>query len=332
MTEPDDPTSELPDVPSSSEEVPERANDSTPGTDEPERLPEPRAAADVEVHEAAPAPHAARFQFLFGALAAVAIVAIGAVVFALTTDSSRQGSETVKNWSSWKPADDSIDKGAEEIAAHVAPRYKMNGGVQLVAVDGGPLTWNDPTAGPVPMKVALREPADAGGEIVFPKGDGVLYRLCGLGKNCSFDRGKPSAGRALLLNREALELALYSFRYLDDVDQVVVFLPPIREIVDQKSGKRVELPTPQPQALHFERKDVEALLNRPLSATVSPSVPTIQSITRSPDAGRVQSLTTPNRYDWTLEPANGEAQIFVVLEPMSSLLTSKSSTGSGSTG
>lgn len=329
MNDADDPTSELPDVPSSSEEVPARADDGAPEAPEPDRLPEPRPAAEVEVHEAAPAPHAARFQFLFGALAAVAIVAIGAVVFALTTSSPDSGSETVKNWSSWKPADDSIDKGADEIAAHVAPRYKMTGGVQLVAVDGGPLTWNDPTAGPVPMKVALREPADAGGEIVFPKGDGVLYRLCGLGKNCSFDRGKPSEGRALLLYREALELALYSFRYLDDVEQVVVFLPPARDKIDQKTGKRVEFPTPLPQALHFERADVKSLLDRPLSATVTPTVPTIQSITRSPDAARIQSITVPNRYGWTLEPANGQAQIFVVLEPIGTALPS---TTGGSTG
>jgi hypothetical protein len=43
--------------------------------------------------------------------------------------------------------------------------------------------------------------------------------------NCQIDAGKPSKERMLLLRREGLELALYSFRYLKDVKQVVVLIP-----------------------------------------------------------------------------------------------------------
>ena len=38
--------------------------------------------------------------------------------------------------------------------------------------------------------------------------------------------GSPSVARGAVLRREALELALYSFRYLDNTDSVVAFFPP----------------------------------------------------------------------------------------------------------
>ena len=38
--------------------------------------------------------------------------------------------------------------------------------------------------------------------------------------------GKPSQERLKVLHREALELALYTFRYLPDVEGVVTLLPP----------------------------------------------------------------------------------------------------------
>ena len=52
------------------------------------------------------------------------------------------------------------------------------------------------------------------------------YRLCGSGDNCSIAIGTPSPSELQLLRREALELSLYTFKYVKDVDSVVVFLPP----------------------------------------------------------------------------------------------------------
>ncbi len=56
-------------------------------------------------------------------------------------------------------------------------------------------------------------------------GPGVLYQLNGLGPNGSIMGGKPSRARLKLVHREALELALYTFRYLPDVEMVVTLLP-----------------------------------------------------------------------------------------------------------
>ena len=47
-----------------------------------------------------------------------------------------------------------------------------------------------------------------------------------MGDKCSIGTGKPSEERTLLLRREALELALYTFRYAKDVKQVIAILPP----------------------------------------------------------------------------------------------------------
>ena len=71
----------------------------------------------------------------------------------------------------------------------------------------------------------MRKSAEEGGAIQVHDEKGVLYQMCGLGVNCQIDSGKPSNERMLLLRREGLELALYSFRYLKDVKQVVVLIP-----------------------------------------------------------------------------------------------------------
>ena len=48
----------------------------------------------------------------------------------------------------------------------------------------------------------------------------------GSGANCSIKGGTASTARHALLRREALELALYTFKYVHDIDSVSVFLPP----------------------------------------------------------------------------------------------------------
>ena len=54
----------------------------------------------------------------------------------------------------------------------------------------------------------------------------LTYALCGLGTACSIATGKPSVERAALVRREALELALYTFKYIPNIKSVVAFMPP----------------------------------------------------------------------------------------------------------
>ena len=53
-----------------------------------------------------------------------------------------------------------------------------------------------------------------------------MYSLCGLGTSCSIATGKASVERGELVRREILELALYTFKYVGGVKNVIAFMPP----------------------------------------------------------------------------------------------------------
>jgi hypothetical protein len=245
---------------------------------------------------------APRFQFLLGALLAVGAAAIVFAVALLVHDDSKPAATSQLSgpaWSTWHPAPGGAD-GPTQIADHVGHEYRLPGGKQLVAVTGGPLE----IAG-LPVTVAVRQSAAQGGDIKLFDGTGVLYRLCGLGPKCAIAEGKASTKRHLLLRREALELALYSFRYLSGVDEAVVFLPP----------RKGQDPS---QALFFRRSDtdLQSAMARPLSATLVHDTPSVAGVTRSPDAQLVQTITTNKLFSFSFTQANQDARAFLVLDPL----------------
>lgn len=242
-------------------------------------------------------PHAKRFQIFTGILLALAIAAIAGALLVAAGDSGSTSTET-SAWSAFKPSSDGLDTGAGEIADYVGRQYRLPTGQQIVAVTGGPLQIGD-----LPLRIAVRHSAADGGAIDLVGGKGVLYRLCGLGPKCAIASGKTSSERGLLLYRESLELALYSFHDLKDVDNVVVFQPP----------KKGEEPT---IALHFRRGDVAGQLARPLRATLPNPVPTPDTIDQSPDTPFVQALTFGNVFKFSLTQANQDTSAFLVLDPV----------------
>jgi hypothetical protein len=235
-------------------------------------------------------PFAPRFQFLTGALVAVGVAAlVGIAVLVIGPSTATPGPA----WSPWKPSQNGV-VGANEIATHIASGYR-DGGEQLVKIEANELSFKG-----VPLTVALRQAPEKGGDIQVHDDKGVLYQLCGLGPNCSIDHGKPSRARMFLLRREALELALYSFRYLD-VKQVVVLIPP-------PPGRA------QTIAQYFRRNDVQAELDRPLTASLAPRAPSIKTVTLSPDAGLVKQATDAT-YLFTLMGSSFNDKGFLVLDP-----------------
>ena len=265
--------------------------DEPPPTDaDPPTTPAPSLA--LEPHERREPPHAARFQFILGALLAVGVVAIIALIYAVGVGGGNSD-DGLASWSPWRPTADGT-QGAQQIADHVGPEYRLAGGDQLALVTGGDLEIAD-----LPMRVAMR---DSEGGVSLVEGDAVLYRLCGLGPKCSIAKGKPSRSRHLLLRREALELSLYSFRYLRGIDQVVVFMPPP--------------PGEDPnQALFFRRSDVASSLDAPLRTTLPVPPPTVKTVRRAPDAGLVNRLTTRGLFSFSLTQGNQDANVFLVLQP-----------------
>jgi hypothetical protein len=222
-----------------------------------------------------------------------------AFVFVATSDDPTATTDT---WASFKPSSDGLETGTREIAEYVGRQYRMPTGEQLVAVTGGPLEF-PVNQQDLPMKIAVRESVADGGDISILDGKGVLYRMCGLGEKCSIAKGKPTNERALLLRREALELALYSFHDLKDIDSVVVFMPPAK-------GEDPSI------ALHFRRGEVAGQLARPLKATLPLPAPNPDTIATAPNTPAVQQLTFANLFKFSLTTGNQDANVFLVLDPL----------------
>ena len=273
----------------------------TPSTGQTLTEPPPPRGMGPIVH-----PAAGRFRLISAVLAVVGVLAL---IFAGGIASNKSSVVQSSAWSAWAPSTDTAD-AAQQIADHVGPQYKNTDGKQLVAVTGGPLKVAD-----LPVRIAIRG-ANGGDNVEIVQGSGVLYTLCGLGQHCSIATGKPSTQRMLLLRREALELALYTFKYVADTDNVVVLMPP-------RPGERnIALPTGkatttgnQGTALLFQKKDYQAQLDQSLTATLPDQVPTIAQMPSAPEASEVETLT--NEAMFLVSIVQGQdASAYLVLDPL----------------
>lgn len=254
--------------------------------------PEPIDAGAAEVGRPLPFdrhPHKERFNVAYAALAGVALAAVAAAaLFA----AGRHATPEPK-WSSWHPTDEGYGAVAQ-IADHLAPRYELDNGGQLVAVKGGPMKIAD-----LPVTVALR---DSNKRVSVLRGDGVLYTLCGLGPKCAIATGKASVTRHLLLRRETLELALYTFRYVRGADYVVALMPP-------RKGKTAT------QALLYTKDGLHAELERPLDATLGARPPLPAVLPRSPELPVIERLTNGSLFQFSVQQGQ-DASAFLVLDKL----------------
>ena len=202
--------------------------------------PEPEVPAAAP-GPAVPTPYRSRFGFVLGALIGVGLATVALLVGVVANPG---GSDVPQNWSTWKPTAKDGFAAAHQIAEHVARKYRMGNGDQLVAVISGPIEFLD-----VPLSVAVKT-APSGGDIRLLDGKGVMYTLNGLGPQGSIKNGKPTNQRGALVRREALELALYTFRYIDNVDMVVALLPPL----PPKKGQTPATLQPKPALFYPPRR------------------------------------------------------------------------------
>jgi hypothetical protein len=261
---------------------------------EPEEPPPPKPSG--------PSQFRSRFGFILGALAGVVLAAGAVLAIVLTTGGNTEHQGMAANWSSWKPPDTDLTSGPTEIAGHVARKYRLGDGDQLVAVTGGPLQIQD-----VPLNVALRPPS---GDIQIINGHGVLYTLNGLGPRGSIASGKPSEERHLLLRREALELALYSFRYLDGVDMVVALLPPPPPTKNATAAEQAQQQATQ--ALFYRPGDLKPQLQVPLGVTIPAATPRPESFSGD-EARKIDSLTRSNLFLASVQQAQ-DTRAYLVLD------------------
>jgi hypothetical protein len=200
------------------------------------------------------------------------VLVFGGAIAVFTYLAARPDAE---QWSAWKPKGEGLAR-ATQIANHVSPRYRQRGQQMAVVQAQPPVVENT-----VIDAVAIaRDPSQGvgGGYIsIEPATRTLLYVFCGLGAGCSMP-GEASVERGQLLRRQSLELALYTFKYMDEINSVVTLLPPQGE----------EVP-----AVYLRRRALLDQLEQPLSRTLPGKAPfTTSNLT---DGETVERLTA-HRY------------------------------------
>ncbi|HET9104961.1 MAG TPA: hypothetical protein VFN55_16540 [Solirubrobacteraceae bacterium] len=280
-------------------------------------------------------PHAHRFRTATAVLVGFAIGAI-LIAVALAVSSSGRGADAGSGpaWSPWHPPD-SGTLGARDIADYIAPSYRIDPLNQLAVVTvvnlesanaaaaaasaaaNGTATATGAATG---VAVAIH-PSPTSSAISLLGGNTIAYNLCGIGgKNCAIGVGTPSASRLLLLRREALELALYTFRYLSGVQNVVTILPPGHTVV-QSALTRTPPTTdakskPLNVAVLFDRKELAPLLSHPLSELLPESTPpSVSTMAKAPEAPLVEQVTGRGMFSEQLQQAQDGSNL-IVLDPL----------------
>jgi hypothetical protein len=243
-----------------------------------------------------------RFALLYGALTAVLVVAIIGVVIV----ARRPGPPKPQPWSSWRPATGSVSKMTQEIADHVAARYKANpAGDQLVAILPG-----DPevTRGTKVTKISaigfLRSANASQFDRVIRTSGNVQDQFCGISSGCSIGKGSPSAQRERLVRREALEVALYTFKYVPSVNAVIAYMPP-------PTGSNPNT------LLYLERTNLSPELHAPLTKTLPVDPPPLPAEADKKELAAIDRLTLPVEYSFQFQGLQDGTEA-LVLTPTSS--------------
>jgi hypothetical protein len=261
--------------------------------------------APAEVAAAGPSPFRSRFGFLLGALAGIGVAA--AIAFALLLGSAppdRADPRLADHWSAWFPPSGDIISGPTAIANHVQTQYKRADGKQLVSVHGGPFFYAGAST-PLPFAVRL-QPED--GSIRDLGSNGVLYTLSGTGSSGTIVGDKPTPERHRLLRREALELALYSFRYVDRITMFVALLPKTAAKQGKEAASTREL-----EAVFFRPGDLKRQLKSPLGNTLKPDTKLGPKQVPSTEAATIDKLTKRNLFDATFTQ-QVDGQLYLVLK------------------
>jgi hypothetical protein len=242
-------------------------------------------------------PHRTRFLAIYGVL----VVVLGAAIAGLVVYAGRSISPA-PTWSAWKPHGGGLG-AAKEIAAEVGKGYRLPNGNQLVDVIAKAPSVSPASTLAIPIQyIAVRGTQSAGDQIFsVSSSDSIMYSLCGLGTSCAISSGKATVARGTLVRREILELALYTFKYVSGITNVIAFLPP-------KPG------TAPKYVVYVQKSDLSSELRVPLTQTLAAKVP-LPSTIPAREVQVVDDATAPRTYSFSLSQAqNGDA--ILVLAPL----------------
>lgn len=189
-------------------------------------------------------------------------------------------------WSTWKPNTQGLT-GAREISLRIASQYKGENGAQLVAVQ----PHGAQVQGLRLEAIGVRKLSD-GGQIdpyigLYRADKTLIYAFCGLQANCGMS-GDTTPERERALRRAALELSLYSFKYLKGVDQVVSLVQSVT------AGGT--------SAVFLRKADLEPELHHPLRDTL-PLVKVPPASSKNPkESAVIDALTLARTFPAHFEP------------------------------
>lgn len=246
-------------------------------------------------------PHGFRFRAAYAVLAIVLGAAVGGFIVLWGQNNGASGAK----WSAWKPEGSSVVQ-TREIASVVGSQYRLPSGNQLVAVIPRVPPAVEPSSQETPIAhIALAQSSAPEDIKVFTTENSVEYVLCGVNSRsgrCAIGEGKPTPQRARLLHRESLELALYTFKYVDGVDSVVTLQPP-------RPGANPTF------ALFFQKDDFKDELDRPLKTTLEGSSPFTTSDFPVAQQARVAQIVTPFLFRFSYQQAPDLSAV-MVLQPL----------------
>lgn len=275
------------------------------------------AAAPAPAAEPAPTSRAerahasayfTRFSVAYAVLVMLAVGSVGALVLILVHLHTAKPAR----WSTFVPTGSPLAMKLQ-IATQVSSEYKASTANRLVTVLPSALeapqlvqsSSGQQQAVQIPISlIAVQPDASTGrheqGDFSFYHPEStVAYTMCGFvdsQQNCGVS-AVTGASPTQLFHREALELALYTLKYVPGADAVITYLPP------------PDNPNAAATAVFLSRKDLRANLHLPLVRTLKP-----QKILLGegvPDGGHVAALTRARIYttDYQTLPGDGTAAL-----------------------
>jgi hypothetical protein len=272
--------------------TPSRSNQPVPASEELPRLERPKAV------------HGGRFMIGY----AVVVLMVGAVLVTLaviTRDDS--GSSSTAARVAGVPVKESGFQRAREIATEIGRQYRGANGEQIVAVTAQPGEVSGLPLQFIALRHGRNRPLTEGDVTIVDPGETALFNFCGLGgeQNCSLP-GQPTPERLMLLRREAVELSLYTFKFLPEIETVVSLLPPV---------PRGEGQAPQTFAVYFQRRHLESLLDQPITKTLPENPPFAQGDITPGEAETINRLTETRLFTSSFEQLQTQGVILNLAPP-----------------
>jgi hypothetical protein len=261
--------------------------------------PQPPAAPKDDTSAISPVPLALpglddparnkRYQVRFGAVYAALGLVFVAAMAGFVVILAKPGHKPPPPWSAWRPASGTVSQMTSEIADHVSHKYRVSaGGAQLVAVVPSKPTVTSGTTNIAIKAIAIRKtPSSNAGIEVLPSNKSEMFTFCGLGSHCSISTGTATALRGRLVRREALEVALYTFKFVPSIDSVIAFMPPP--------------PNATTASVLFLRKENFAeALGHPLNTTLDRTTPPLPTEADLSEATTIDAMTLDSVFSYSL--------------------------------